>query len=55
MTDIANVETKADEIEITFEMIEAGYKASCLYDRGDPKEWEIAAIYRAMEETRRKN
>jgi len=43
-----------DEIEITDDMVEAGYQASCLYDREDPKEWEIAAIYRAMESVRRK-
>ena len=42
-----------NEIEVTDEMIEAGYKASRLYDRDDPKEWEIAAIYRAMEAVRR--
>jgi hypothetical protein len=42
-----------DEIEITPEMIEAGYKVSRLYDREDPKEWEIAAVYRAMEKARR--
>lgn len=42
-----------EEIEVTNEMIEAGYKASRLYDRDDPKDWEIAAIYRAMESVRR--
>ena len=35
-------------------MIKAGCKASRLYDREDPKEWEVAAIYRAMEAERRK-
>jgi hypothetical protein len=43
-----------DEIEITPAMIEAGYLASRLYDREDPKEWEIAAIYEAMEKERRR-
>lgn len=41
------------EIEITPEMIDAGCEASRLYERGDPKEWEIAAIYKAMEKARR--
>jgi hypothetical protein len=44
-----------DEIEITPEMIEAGYEASRLYDRDDPKEWEMAAVYRAMEKERRRS
>jgi hypothetical protein len=43
----------ADEIEITSEMIEAGCAAARLYDREDPKDWEIAAVYRAMEIARR--
>ena len=41
------------EIEITEAMIEEGVKASCLYDHGDPKSWEVAAIYEAMERCRR--
>jgi hypothetical protein len=43
-----------EEIEITPEMIEAGCEASRLYDRDDPKDWEIASIYKAMERARRK-
>lgn len=43
----------ADEIEVTPEIIESGYKAACLHDREDAKEWEIAAVYRAMEYVRR--
>jgi hypothetical protein len=42
------------EIEITPAMIEAGCEASRLYDREDPKDWEVAAVYRAMEAERRK-
>jgi hypothetical protein len=43
-----------EEIEVTDAMIEAGYEASRLYDRDDPKDWEIAAVYRAMEKARRR-
>lgn len=42
------------EIEVTPEMIEAGVEESCLYDREDPKSWEVEAVYRAMESCRRK-
>ena len=41
------------EIRVTEAMIEAGVQASCLYDREDPKDWEVAAVYRAMEAVRR--
>ncbi len=41
------------EIEVTEAMIEAGIKASCLYDHDDPKSWEVTAIYEAMERCRR--
>ena len=43
----------AEEIEITPEMIEPGVAASRLYDREDPKSWEVAAVYEAMERHRR--
>jgi hypothetical protein len=42
-------------IEVTPEMIEAGFEESCLYDFDDPKEWEVAAVYRAMETVRRRS
>jgi hypothetical protein len=45
--------TEPTEIEITPEMIEAGAEASCLFERDDPKTWEIEAVYRAMERVRR--
>ena len=45
---------KLDEIEVTPEMIEAGCAASHLYDRNDPEEWEVAEIYKAMENACRK-
>ncbi len=41
------------ESEVTEAMIEAGVKASCLYDRDDQKSWEVAAVYEAMEHCRR--
>jgi len=41
-----------DEIEVTEAMIDAGLAAASLYDKEDPKEWEIAAVYRAMEATK---
>ena len=37
------------EIEVTPEMIAAGEAAWCLFDRGDPLEWKLAAIFRSME------
>jgi hypothetical protein len=40
-------------IEVTEEMIKAGLKEARLYDHDDPKEWEIAAVYEAMEKARR--
>ncbi len=42
-----------EEIEVTPEMLEAGVRESCLYDREDPKSWEVGAVYRAMEGVRR--
>ena len=44
---------QGDEIEVTEAMIEAGFEASRLYDRDDPKDWELVAVYRAMEAARR--
>jgi hypothetical protein len=40
-------------IEVTPAMLEAGIEASALFDLYDPAEWEITAIYRAMESARR--
>jgi hypothetical protein len=42
-----------EEIEVTPAMIEAAFDASRLYDGEDPKDWEMAAVYRAMERARR--
>ena len=36
------------EIEVTPEMIEAGEAAWNLFSRGDPPEWVLPAIFRAM-------
>jgi len=47
------VNEPTEEIEVTPDMVEAGYSASRLYDREDPKEWELTAVYRAMERARR--
>lgn len=44
-----------EKIEITPEMIDAGFEAAALYDRDDPKEWEITGIHRAIETVRRKS
>lgn len=44
---------KKDEIEVTPAMAEAGCREAALYDRDDPKAWEVAAVYRAMELIRR--
>ena len=41
------------EIEITPAMLEAGLGEFCLFDRGDPLEWVIPAVYSAMEKARR--
>lgn len=40
------------EIEITPEMIEAGVRAFYLYDRGDPAEWIVWAVFVEMEKAR---
>jgi hypothetical protein len=37
-----------DEIEVTEAMLEAGYATGRFYDREDPEDWKLAAIYRAM-------
>jgi hypothetical protein len=44
-----------EEIEVSEAMIEAGFRASKLYDREDPPDWEMAAVYRAMEAERRRS
>jgi hypothetical protein len=40
------------EIEVTPEMVEAGLTELALFDSGDPGEWMVHAIYRAMEKAR---
>jgi hypothetical protein len=45
---------KIPEPEITPEMIKAGLEAFALWDRGDPAEWKITHVYRAMEHARLK-
>jgi len=44
---------EVEDIEVTPEMIEAGRDAARLYGRDDPKDWGVAAVYRAMETSRR--
>ncbi len=42
-----------EEVEITSGMMEAGIDALALYDWGDPGDWIVDSIYRAMEKVRR--
>ncbi|HLN38434.1 MAG TPA: hypothetical protein VK337_11675 [Xanthobacteraceae bacterium] len=42
-------------IEVTPEMVEAGIEEMGLFDWGDPAEWSVPMIYRAMELQRRRS
>jgi len=44
--------TRAENIEITPAMMEAGLKAYALWDRGDDREWIVVSVYREMERAR---
>lgn len=46
-------EEKSEKIEITPEMLEAGFKAWRSLDFDDLIEWKIVEIYSAMESARR--
>ena len=41
------------EVKVTEEMMVAGVEEYSLFDWGDPGEWTVCAVYRAMEKARR--
>ncbi len=41
------------EVKVTEEMMVAGVEEYSLFDSGDPGEWTVCAVYRAMEKARR--